>query len=70
MEINKRDTNKIMTNPKYKCVDEGSDNDMDHGKINDDKSCSLSSKEQDIRETIVKSERKRKRKEKRDRDKQ
>lgn len=41
MGAKKRDTGKIKTNPKYKCLDEGSENDNDplsrHQKqINDD----------------------------------
>jgi hypothetical protein len=37
MQIIKRDTKKIKTNPKYKCVDEGSEDENDAAKnINDE----------------------------------
>ena len=51
--IKKRDTHKIKTNLKYKCLDEGSD-EGDEGKQEDYQQ--LSSKEIDFRETIIKLE--------------
>ena len=45
MNILKRDTQKIKTNPKYKCVDDGSEDENDaKGAINDDPQA-MSSKE-------------------------
>lgn len=59
MQIQKRDTQKIKTNPKYKCVDEGSEGedpiDLHGTKVLDDPQA-LSSKELDFRETILKHE--------------
>ena len=53
--INKKDTAKIKTNPKYKCVDDGSDDgDVDEKQHEDYQQ--LSSKEIDFRETIIKQE--------------
>jgi hypothetical protein len=62
----KKDTSKLRTNPKYRCVDDGSDDGEDPlpGKGGDEMDA-LSSKEMDFRETILKHERKKKRKEKR-----
>ena len=36
MAIAKRDTHKIKTNPRYKCVDEGSEDETDAHKANED----------------------------------
>lgn len=37
MEIKKRDTKRIKTNPKYKCIDEGSEDENEPAKnINDE----------------------------------
>ena len=33
--VRKRDTHKIRTNPKYRCVDDGSDDEVDEGKQED-----------------------------------
>jgi hypothetical protein len=33
--VKKRDTHKIRTNPKYRCVDDGSDDGVDDGKQED-----------------------------------
>ena len=63
----KKDTHKIRTNPKYRCVDEGSDDGEDplKGPGGGQNFEELSSKELDFRETVLKFERKKKRKEKR-----
>ena len=64
MEIKKKDTNKIKTNPKYKCIDEGgSGGDDDEDMNNKEDFQALSSKELDFRETILKFEKKKRRKE-------
>ena len=62
----KKDTHKIRTNPKYRCVDDGSDDGEDPllGKGGDEMDA-LSSKELDFRETIIKFEKKKRRKERR-----
>jgi|LauGreDrversion4_2_1035121.scaffolds.fasta_scaffold442598_2 hypothetical protein len=52
--VRKRDTHKIKTNPKYKCLDDGSDDENDEVKHEDYQQ--LSSKEIDFRETIIKQE--------------
>jgi hypothetical protein len=36
IQIIKRDTKKIKTNPKYKCVDEGSEDENEQAKNNND----------------------------------
>lgn len=36
MNVLKRDTNKIKTNPKYKCLDEGSEDENETTKHNND----------------------------------
>jgi hypothetical protein len=60
----KKDTYKIKTNPKYLCLDQGSDDgNGDDLKAEDFEQ--LSSKEMNFRETIIKFEQKKKRKEKR-----
>lgn len=53
--VKKRDTHKIKTNPKYRCVDEGSDDGGDDDAKQEDYG-QLSSKEIDFRETIIKQE--------------
>lgn len=62
----KKDTLKIRTNPKYRCVDDGSEDGEDPllGKGGDEMDA-LSSKELDFRETIIKFEKKKRRKERR-----
>ena len=57
MNILKRDTNKIKTNPKYKCLDDGSEDENDAAKnnINDDPQA-MSSKELQFRDNILKYE--------------
>jgi len=64
----KKDTNKIKTNPKYRCVDELSDDGNDEQK--NEEYNQLSSKELDFRETILKFEKKRKKKERRQKEKE
>ena len=61
----KRDTNKIKTNPKYRCLDEGSEdeNAVTKTNINDDAQ-QQSSKEIQFRENFLRFERRKKRKEK------
>ena len=54
MQVVKKDTNKIKTNPKYKCVDEVSGDENEAQKNEDYQN--LSSKELDFRETILKFE--------------
>ena len=54
--IQKRDTKRLRTNPKYKCVDEGSEDENEPGKDMNDDEQGLSSKEQEFRETILKHE--------------
>ena len=54
MQMVKKDTNKIKTNPKYKCIDEVSCDENDAQKNEDYQN--LSSKELDFRETILKFE--------------
>lgn len=66
--IKKRDTHKIKTNPKYKCMDEDSDEAEDDGKQED--FGQLSSKEIDFRETIIKQEKKRLKKERKIKEKE
>jgi hypothetical protein len=63
----KKDTHKIRTNPRYRCVDDGSDDAEEPmlGKAGGEDLDALSSKELDFRETILKNEKKKKRKEKR-----
>ena len=56
MNILKRDTQKIKTNPKYKCVDDGSEDENDaKGAINDDPQA-MSSKELQFRDNLLKHE--------------
>ena len=64
VEIKKKDTSKIKTNPKYKCVDEGGSGGEDDDDLNNKEDFqALSSKELDFRETILKFEKKKRRKE-------
>jgi hypothetical protein len=56
MDIRKKDTTKIKTNTKYKCVDEGSENEHDAKQNLNEDPQQLSSKELDFRETILKHE--------------
>ena len=56
MAIQKRDTKRIKTNAKYKCIDEASEYENEPGKDMNDDEQGLSSKEQEFRETILKHE--------------
>ena len=56
MAIQKRDTKRIRTNAKYKCIDEASEDENEPGKDMNDDDQGLSSKEQEFRETILKHE--------------
>lgn len=56
MVIQKRDTKRIKTNSKYKCVDEQSEDENEPGKDMIDDEQALSSKEVEFRETILKHE--------------
>jgi len=70
-QIMKRDTKKIKTNPKYRCKDEGSEDEADAAKGElQDLPQELSLKEQDFRETILKFEKRRKKKEKKQRERE
>lgn len=57
MTIAKRDTHKIKTNPKYKCVDDGSEdeNEAKNNTMNDDPQA-MSSKELQFRDNLLKNE--------------
>ena len=52
----KRDTNKIKTNPKYKCIDEGSEDENAISKSNLNDDGQQSSKELQFRENFIKFE--------------
>jgi len=56
VEVKKRDTGKIKTNPKYRCLDEGGSGDDEEDINKNEDIQQLSSKELDFRETIIKNE--------------
>ncbi len=60
--LKKKDTHKIKTNPRYKCLDEAASEEDEENEAKHDEQ-NLSSKELDFRETIIKAERKKRRKE-------
>lgn len=55
-EVRKKDTNKVKTNPKYKCLNEDGSEEDDDDINKQDELQNLSSKEMDFRETIIKYE--------------
>ena len=55
MDIKKKDTGKVKTNPRYRCLDEDSDDGEGGHQKNEDLQA-LSSKEADFRDTIMKYE--------------
>ena len=67
MEIHKKDTQKVKTNPRYKCVDQVSDEEGldDHAHAKNEDLQALSEKEFDFRETIIKADRKKQKRERR-----